>query len=174
MHSSRVHVIYVTDCRRANANSHGTRKSCKNSRVLCLLQHRTQLILEVFFFLSWIVQIFKHKEFRKRLYLFSVNALIYILKHLVYTTASRRSQQSFGRYMQRMAFQCRRHARNQTRNQKQDLSLGSWKDFLLDFKKCLLKSGKQRWSCQQLHEIIAHNNELRSKIKARTQIYEQQ
>lgn len=98
------------------------------------------------FFLSWIVQIFKHKEFRKRLYLFSVNALIYILKHLVYTTASRRSQQSFGRYMQRMAFQCRRHARNQTRNQKQDLSLGSWKDFLLDFKKCLLKSGKQRWS----------------------------
>ena len=130
MHSSRVHVIYVTDCRQANANSHGTRKSCKNSRVLCLLQHRTQLILEVCF-LFWIAKIFRHKEFRKRSYLIPVNGLIYTLKHLVYTTANRTRSTIFplvfDRHMQR-TFPVPA-SRKQTRNQKQDLSLGSWKDF---------------------------------------------
>lgn len=89
MHRSRAHFIYVTDCRRANANAHGTCKSCNLSRVLCLLQYRTQLILEVCFF-NYFRQ---HKCSNTRnlgndYTVFLLKDYIFIPKCLVYTPAN--------------------------------------------------------------------------------------
>ena len=122
--------------------------------------HRTQLILKVCFFLE-------HKYLSTRnvgndYTLFSCfNGLSYMLKHLVFTAANRRSTfpPVFDRYMQSW-----RHAN------KHGIRNEIWRDLNV-YQRVESKGGV---IYQQLHEIIAQNNELRSEIRARTKIYEQQ